>query len=246
MAADLVRRNVDVIFVCCQPALDAARKATSTIPIVVGVTSNWVAQGLVDSLRRPGGNITGLSSMTRDLIGKQLQLFKEAVPTLSRVAILWHRGLRFHRIDVKQAQAAAKTLGLRLVPIGVANEEEFPAASDRVRTAGVDGMLVLRGSLFNQNRKRIAAFANDASLPTMFGHRREAGVGGLMAYGTDVVELFRRAASYVDKILKGADPGELPVEQPTKFFFALNLKTAKELGIKFPPAILLRATEVIE
>ena len=246
MAADLVGRKVDILFVCCQPALDVARKATSTIPIVVGVSANYVAQGLVESLRRPGGNITGLSSITGDLIGKQLQLFKEAVPRLSSVAILWHRHLLFHRIDKERAQEAAKTLGLQLVPIGLNNEGDFPAAFRQIENAGVDGIFVLRGSIFNQNRKRVTTFANQAALPSMFGHRQEAEAGGLMAYGTNVVALFGRAASYVDKILKGAKPGDIPIEQPTKFDFVLNLKTAKTLGITIPPLILLRATKVIE
>ena len=246
MAADLVRQKVDVIVVCCQPAVDAARKATNTIPIVVAVAANYVEQGLVKSLRRPGGNVTGLSSIAFDLVGKQLQLFKEIVPSLSRVAILWDPAHRSHRLNVEQAQRAAKLLGFSLVPIDTGSVAEFPDAFRRMVAEGVDGLFVLRGGLFNRNRARVTKLANKAALPSMFGHRQEAEAGGLIAYGTDVVALFRRAATYVDKILKGANPAEMPVEQPIKFDFVVNLKTATALGITVPPSILLRATKVIE
>ncbi len=245
MAADLVLQKVDIIVVCCPPAINAARKATSTIPIVVGITANYVEQGLVKSLSRPGGNLTGSSSIPRDYIGKQLQLFKEAVPALSRLAVL-HMGGPNHLGHIKQAQVAAKQLGLELVPVEVSSPAEFADAFRRIESAKVDGLFVLRGGLLIRNKARTTGFANKAGLPSLFGHRQEAEAGGLMAYGPDVVALFRNAARLVDKILKGAKPGDLPIEQPTKFDFVVNLKTAKALGITFPPSILLRATEVIE
>lgn len=246
MAADLVRRKVDVLAVCCQPAVDAARKATSTIPIVVWVAANYVNQGLVRSLRRPGGNLTGLSSISSDYIGKQLQLFKEAIAGLSRVAVLWHTAHRSHPFNVKLAQAAGERLNLQIVPIAVKNANGFTAAFERIKREAVDGVLILRGSVFNRNRKRITALANKIAMPSMFGHRQEAEAGGLIAYGPDVADLGRRAAIYVDKILKGANPAEMPIQQPMKYDFAINLKTAQTLGVPIPPSILLQATLVIE
>ncbi len=246
LAAELVRKKVEVIVVCCQPALDAARKATSTIPIVVAVTGSYVRQGLAKSLRRPGGNITGLSVMPGNLVGKQLELFKEAVPKLSRVAVLWNTAHRGHPEFVRLAKAAAEVLGLRLVVIGVRGPDEFAGAFRQMAAEGVEGVLVARGAIFVTNKTRMVALARKAALPIMFGHKSEAEAGGLMAYGTDTPELFRRAAGIVDKILKGANPAEIPIEFPTTFHLVVNLKTAKKLGITIPRSILLRATEVIE
>jgi putative ABC transport system substrate-binding protein len=246
MAAELVRLKVDVIVTGGPPAPFAARKATRTIPIVVAVNADYVGQGLVESLRRPGGNLTGLSAIGPELIGKQLQFFKEAIPRLSRVAILRNPTHRAHSAMVKQAEKAARVLGLRIVVVDVSSTVDFPGAFRRVEAEGVDGVLVLRGGLFIRNRSRVTKLAIESALPTMFGHRQEAEAGGLMAYGTDVADLFRRAATYVDKILKGANPAEMPIEQPTKFDFVVNIETAKTLGITFPQSILLRATKVIE
>ncbi len=246
LAVELVRKKVEVIVACCQPAVDAARKATSTIPIVVAVTGDFVSQGLAKSLRRPGGNVTGLSALVPGLVGKQLELFKEAVPKLSRVAVLWNTTHRGHPEFVRLAKAAAEVLGLRLVVIGVRGPDEFAGAFRRMAAEGVEGVLVARGGMFRTNKTRMVALARKAALPIMFGHKSEAEAGGLMAYGTDTPELFRRAASYVDKILKGANPAEIPIEYPTTFHLVVNLKTAKKLGITIPRSILLRATEVIE
>jgi len=245
MAAKLVSQNLDVIIVCCGPAIEAAHKATSTIPIVVTIAANWVARGLAESLRRPGGNITGLSSIYPGLYGKMLQLFKEAVPDMSRVAVL-HTGSSHYRQYRKEMQEAAKTLGLTLVPVTVSDVAEFPAGFRRIERERVDGLFVMRSGLHHRHKHLTTAFASKAGLPTMFGHRQEAEAGGLMAYGTDVVALHRRGAHYVDKILKGAHPGELPIEGPTEFDFVVNLKTAKALGIEIPKSILLQATKVIE
>ncbi len=246
MAAELVRLKVDVIVTGGQPAPDAALKATRSIPIVVTVNADYVGQGLVKSLRRPGGNLTGLSAIGHDVAGKQLQLLKGTVPSLSRVAVLRNPDHRAHPAMVRQAKEAAKVLGLRLVVIDVSGAGDLSDAFRRIEAERVDGALILRGGVFMRNRTLIAKLAAKAGLPTMYGHRQEAEAGGLMAYGTDVSDLFRRAATYVDKILKGANPAEMPIEQPTIFDFVVNLKTAKALGITFPPSILLRATEVIE
>jgi putative ABC transport system substrate-binding protein len=245
MAAELVRQKPDVMVVCCGPAIDAAQKATNTIPIVVAIGGNYVERGLVKSLRRPGGNLTGLSSISSNVVGKQLQLFKETVPGMSRVAVL-HPVTHRHGQHVKKEQEAAKSLGLELVHVEVGSPDDFPTAFRRIERAGVDALFVRRSGLIHRHKHLTTKFANEAGLPTMFGHRQEAEAGGLMAYGTDVTALFQRTAHYVDKIFKGANPAEMPIERPAKFNFVVNLKTAKALGVTIPPSILLRATTVIE
>ena len=225
-----------------QPAPDAALKATRTIPIVVAVGANTV----VANLNRPGGNVTGLTSMASDLVGKQLELFKEALPGLSRVAVLWNPNHRAHPIGVRSAEVAARALGLQIVVIDVGSAAALDGVFRRMVAERVGGVLVMRGSLFIRNRKRIADLAVKARLPVMFGHGFEAESGGLMAYGPDVLALFRRAATYVDKILKGAKPADLPMERPGEFVLAVNLKTAKKIGITIPPEVLLRATKVFK
>ena len=243
MAAELVRQKVDVIVSGSPPAPKAALKATRTIPIV----APFGADRYVANLRRPGGNLTGLTTMASDLVGKQLQLFKEAVPSLSRVAVLGVADHPSYTRTVQQAERAARALGLQLINIGVRSPAEFPGAFRRMVAEGVEGALIQRASLFIRSRARIAELAGKAALPTMFGHAREAREeGALMAYGTSVAALFRRAATYVDKILRGAKPADLPVERPTKFFLVINLKTAKQLGITIPPEVLYRATKVIK
>lgn len=245
MAAELVNLKPDVIVVCCQPAVNAVRKATSTIPVVVGVAASYVKQGLVKSLQRPGGNLTGSTSMSGELIGKQVQIFKEAVPTLTRVAVL-HMGTKSQRAYLKRAEAEAGKLGFKLVPVAVKNPDEFTTAFQRIEKAGVDGLFVFRSGLLHRNKKRTTEFARKARLPSMYGHWQEAAAGGLIAYGIDVTHLFRNAARYVDKIFKGASPAELPVTKPSEIDFVVNLKTAKALGITIPQAVLQRATKVIE
>jgi len=245
MAAELVRQNPDVMVVCCGPAISAAQKATSTIPIVVAIGANYVEKGLVKSLRRPGGNLTGLSSISHNVVGKQLQLFKETVPGMSRVAVLYQKS-RYAHLKLKETQEAAKTLGLELVPVDVGSPDDFPGAFRQIEGARVDALFVQRSGLIHGHKHLTTKFARKAGLPTMYGHRQEAEAGGLMAYGTDVTALFRRTAHYVDKIFKGANPAEMPIELPTKFDFVVNLKTAKALGITIPSSILLQATKVIE
>ncbi len=244
LAADLVRLKVDVI-VTPGGAASAAIKATSTIPIVIPVTGDYVASGWAKSLRRPGGNITGLSTQAAGLKGKQLELLKEAVPGLSRVAIV-HADHPGHYAQIREAKKAAAVLDLDIVPIRVEAAADLAPAFARMKAEHVDGIVVLRKGLYMLLRGDMTARAREADLPTLFGHRLEATAGGLMAYGAETKALYIGAGFYVDKILKGADPGELPISQATTFDFVINLKTARALGITFPASILLQATEVIE
>ena len=244
LAADLVRLKVDVI-VTPGGAAPAAIAATSTIPIVIPVTGDYVAVGWAKSLRRPGGNITGLSTQAAGLKGKQLALLKEAVPGLSRVAIV-HADHPGHHAQIREAKKAAAVLDLDIVPIRVGAAADLAPAFARMKAERVDGIFVLRMGLYVHLRGDMTARARKAGLPSLFGHRVEATAGGLMAYGADTKALYRGAGFYIDKILKGANPGELPISQATAFDFVINLKTAKALGIKMPASILLRATEVIE
>ena len=245
LAADLVRRRVDVI-VTHGGAAASPIKATSTIPIVIAVGGNFVARGWAKSLSRPGGNITGLLNQAADLTGKQLALLKEIVPGLSRVAVVGVMGNSSHPIVIRQAKEAAAVLGLSLIGILIEGAADLPTAFHRMKAENVNAVMVLRHGLLVHLRRQVAALARDAGLPILSGNRVEAAAGGLMAYGADTDALWRSAATYVDKILKGAKPAELPISRPTKFHFVLNLKTAKTLGITFPRSILLQATEVIE
>ena len=245
MAAELVRLKVDVI-VGPGSGVRAAVKATRTIPIVVTVAGDYVTRGWDKSLRRPGGNITDLSTLALGLMGKQLELLKEVVPSLSKVAIIYVPGTVTHPPQIRQAKQAAPVLGLGLVAIPVDGAADLPAAFHRMKVERVNGFLVLRDGALVRLRRQIYSLAREAGLLSMSGHQRETKAGGLMSYGADTNALHRRAASYVDKILKGAKPSELPIAQADKFILMVNLKTAKALGITFPPSILLRATEVIE
>ena len=246
LAAELVRQKVELIVAGAAPVPHAAQKATRTIPIVFAVVADPVAEGLVASLARPGGNVTGLSTMSPDLLGKQLELLKEAVPTLSRVAILRNPANPSHPPQVQQAEGAARTLGVRLAVVEAGGADALDGAFRRMAAERVGGALVLRDVVFFQLRERIAAGAAQAAVPTMFGIREEAEAGGLMSYGVNVAANWRRAATYVDKILKGAKPADLPVEQPTKFELIINLKTAKALGLTIPQSMFIRADEVIQ
>jgi putative tryptophan/tyrosine transport system substrate-binding protein len=245
LAAELVRLKVDVIVTGGPPAPEEAKQATSTIPIVFAVAGDPVGEGLVASLARPGGNITGLASIAAEVVGKQLELLKEVVPKVSRVAVLQNPSHSAHPLMARQAEGAARALGVQLHILQAGSPAEIDAAFAAMRSQRIGGVLVLRGSLFLAQRTQIAALAAKSRLPAVYGTREEAEAGGLMAYGASLPLLYRRAATYVDKILKGAKPADLPVEQPTKFELVINLKTAKALGLTIPPSLLQRADEVI-
>ncbi len=246
LAEELVRLKVDVIVTGGGGAVaDAARQATKTIPIVVAASADPVGIGLVASLARPGGNITGTSLMAPELGSKRLELLKEAVPRISRVAVLWHpRGAG--RLEWQQTEAAAQRLGVKLRSYEVRSADDVARAIETMSGQRPHAVIMFFDPLTSGYRVIISDFALKNRLPTIFGAREFAAAGGLMSYGPNIPELFRRAAVYVDKILKGAKPGDLPIEQPTKFELIVNLKTAKALGLTIPPSVLIRADRVIQ
>ena len=246
LAAELVRLKVDVIVAASPPATEAAKQATSTIPIVFAVSGDPVAAGLVASLARPGGNITGLASISPELVGKELELLKAVAPKVSRVAVLQNPNNAGHALTLRQAEGAARALGVQLQVLKARTPSEIEAAFAAMSSQRAGGVLVLRDALFIAQRTQIAALAAKRRLPAVYGLREEAEAGGLMAYGASVPHMFRRAATYVDKILKGAKPADLPIEQPTKFELVINLKTAKALGLTIPQSLLRQADQVIE
>jgi putative ABC transport system substrate-binding protein len=249
LAAELVRLNVDIVVVAGGSTwIPAAKNASKTIPIVMAVSSiDPVKQGLVESLARPGGNVTGVSSFSRELGGKRLELLKEAVPTLARVAVLYDPAVAGSVREVKEdVPVAARALKLTLQPWEVRGADGFEKVFAALNKERPDGLHVPGGgSLINANIKRIVGFALKGRLPSMYSSRRFVDAGGLMYYGADLSDSYRRVAYYVDKILKGAKPADLPVEQPTKFELVINLKTAKQIGLTIPDTVLYRADKVI-
>jgi putative ABC transport system substrate-binding protein len=241
LATELVALKVDVIVTASLPVVRAAQKATSTIPIVFAAVGDPVATGLVKSLARPGQNITGLSILGPELDGKRLELLKEAVPKTSRVAILF--GPESPR---KELEIAAQALGIQLISLPVRELGDFEPAFETARKENVHALLTSPSPLLNTVRERIVELAAKNRLPAMYAGPEFVEAGGLMSYAPSYTDLFRRAATYVDKILKGAKPGDLPVEQPTKFELVINLKTARALGLTIPPSVLARADQVIE
>jgi putative ABC transport system substrate-binding protein len=242
-AEELVRSKVDVILASAAPAALAAKKVTTSVPIVFVGVHDPVELGLVSSLVRPGANITGLSTNAADLAGKRLELLRAIIPRLRRVAVIWHPANPTNPIQLKGAQVAARTLGVQLVAVPVQGPNDIDTAFTTVR--GTDGLLMLESPFFTTHRARLAELAAKSRVPAIYGQSEYVAAGGLMSYGTDFQDLFRHAARYVDKILKGAKPADLPVEQPTKFEFVINLKTAKALDLTIPPSVLARADEVI-
>ena len=242
LAAELVLLPVDLI-VALGPAIPALKQATSAIPIVMTGSGDPVAQGLVQSLARPGGNITGLTLQSVDTVGKRLEMLDELARPVGPIAVLWDR---YNLLQWQAAQAAARQRGWRLVSLEIRETGEIDAAFAAARQARAGALLVFNSGLFDRQAARLAAAAAKARLPAMYGLRSYVDAGGLMSYGPDLVDNWRRAAGFVDKILKGAKPGDLPVEQPTKFELVVNLKTAKELGLAIPQSLLLRADEVIQ
>jgi putative ABC transport system substrate-binding protein len=247
LATELVQLKTDVIVAQATQASLAAKGATKTIPIVMCNVSDPVGSGLVASLARPGANITGTASMTAEVVGKSLALLKETVPNLSRVAVLWNPdNAIFQAQMLRETQIAAAALGVELQTFGTRGADEFDRAFAAISRARVGALLVLADTILIFHRAQIVDFAEKSRLPAMYGTREYAADGGLMAYGPNYDDVNRRAATYVDKILKGAKPADLPVELPTKFEFVINAKTAKALGLTVPPSLLARADEVIE
>jgi putative ABC transport system substrate-binding protein len=244
LTEELLRLKVDVFLASAAPAAVAVRRATTSVPIVFVGVVDPVGLGLVPSLGRPGGSITGLATTSADFAGKRLELLRAIVPSLRRVAVLWHPANPSNPIQLKGAEAAARALGMRLELVSIQGPNDFDSASKAV--PGTDGLLFLESPLFTTHRARLAELAARSRLPAIYGQREYVEVGGLMSYGTHFKDLYRRAAWYVDKILKGARPGDLPVEQPTNFELVINLKTAKALGLTIPQSLLQRADQVIE
>ena len=244
-ADELVRLKVDVIVAGGEAGIRAAREATSTIPIVMANSGDPVGTGLVSSLARPGGNITGLSLLLPELGGKRLALMREAAPKVSHVAVLWNPNNAAKPIEWRSTQAAAEALGMQVTSFEVREPADFAPAFAAIAKAGANGLIPLADPLTRGHRRHVAEFAARNRLPTIAELRDFVEAGALMSYGPDLLDLWRQAATFVDKILKSAAPGNLPVEQPTKFDLAVNLKTAKVLGLTIPHSVLVRADEVI-
>jgi len=246
LATELVRLNVDVIVTASTPAVQAAQQATKTIPIVMMLVSDPVESGVVASLARPGGNVTGLSLMHPELSKKRLELLKEAVPKVSRVAVLSNPSNPNTPPLLRETEAAARTLGVQVQVVKARDSAELDSAFSAMARERADVLVVMPDVVFLDQRRRIVDLAAKRRLPAVYSWREPVDVGGLMAYGASVSDILRRGAVYVDKILKGAKPADLPVEEPTKFELVINLKTARALGLTIPPALLLRADQVIE
>ena len=246
LAEELVGLKVDVIVAPTSIYAGAAKRATSTIPIVFASHADPIGSGHVVSLARPGGNITGLTIMMSETTVKGLELLREAVPGLSRVAVLWDPATPSHRPGLDAVETTGRALGLRLQPIAVRRATEFDSAFLAVVRERGGGLLVLSTPLFLGEARRLAELAVKHKLPTMFGPKEHVEVGGLLSYGPDRADLYRRAATYVDRILRGAKPTDLPVEQATKFELVINLKTARALGVTIPQSVLARADQIID
>ena len=246
VAAELVGHRVDVIVAVGPQAIHAVKQATATIPIVMMTSGDPVGAGFVPNLARPGGNVTGVSFLAEELTGKQLQLLKEAMPRTSRVAVLWNPENRAHSGYWKDVRAAAHSLGIELQSFEVRGSDELPRIVQQAARGHADAMLLLLDPIFTANAHRVAELAINNRLPTIYALRQLTDAGGFMAYGSSTIEGVRQAASYVDKILKGAKPADLPVDQLTKFELVINLKTAKALGLTIPRSVLLRADQIIE
>ena len=246
LATDLVRRPMDVIMAVGSAATRAAQQATSTLPIVMTTNTDAVAQGFVASLARPGGNITGVAGLGVELSGKRLELLKEVVPTASRIAALWNAANATTVPFLQETQAAAQALGVKLSVLEVRTPNDFEGAFAAANSSRAEALIVVPDAFLADHLTRIVDLAQQHRLPGMYPDREYVEAGGLMSYTATIANRNRRAAAYVDKILKGAKPADLPVEQPTKFELFINLKTAHVLGLTVPPSILARADEVIE
>jgi putative ABC transport system substrate-binding protein len=246
LMAELVRLNVDVIVTAGPSPTRSAKEATATIPIVMAWDYDPVGNGFVASLARPGGNITGLSTLAPEISGKQLELLKEILPKLSRVAVLGTSTVPGNAEALRATELAAKTLTVRLQYLDIRDPQEIEPAFEAARGGRAEAVLALASRVLFSQRTQIANLAVKRRLPVVYGDREHVEAGGLMTYGVSINDLFRRAATYVDKILKGAEPAELPVEQPTRFELVINLKTAMQIGLTIPPHVLARADRVIK
>jgi putative ABC transport system substrate-binding protein len=245
LADELVRMKVAIIVTASTPATLAAKRATSTIPIVIASSGDPVASGIVESLARPGGNVTGQTLMLEEVAIKRLELLKEAVPKVSRVAVLWSKRNPVYAPIVKRIEAAAARIKVQINVIAVGNPDEIESALARARRSQCDALYVFEDPVFRSN-SAIMQFAASAHVPAVYGGSEFVAKGGMMSYGPDTWEMFRHAAVYVDKILKGAKPGDLPIEQPTKFELAVNLRTAEALEVTIPDSILVRADKIVQ
>jgi putative tryptophan/tyrosine transport system substrate-binding protein len=246
LAAELVRLKVDVIVAAGTLAPLAAKQATTTIPIVMTAAGDPLGSGLVASLARPGGNVTGLSLMVPDIGGKRLEILRELLPSASRVAVLWNAANPYPGLVFKETERAAKTLDVQVQSIEVRGPDDFDSVFEAISRDRPDALITVEDPLTVDYRRRITRFVADFRLPAIHGVREFVQADGLISYGASLADLNRRAAGYVDKILRGANPGDLPVQQPTKFELLINLRTAKALGLAVPPSLLARADEVIE
>jgi len=246
MAKELVRLKVDLIVTAGTLAAEAARRATSTIPVVFVSVGDPVGSGLVSSLGRPGGNLSGLTILSTELAGKRLQILRELLPRANRVALLAHRPVSTTPLLIREMRAASQQLGIQIIAQEIDTAADLPSAFAAMQRERAQALVVQQNPITTDSARRIAELAVQHRLPAIYYRRDFVEAGGLMSYGTNAVAMYRRAATYVDKILKGARPADLPVEQPTKFEFIINLKAAKALGLTIPPALLVRADQVIE
>jgi putative ABC transport system substrate-binding protein len=246
LAAEFVRENVDIIFANSSTMVEPARQATKTIPIVFAVHADPVGMGHVASLAHPGGNITGLTMLLTDIAAKELDLLTQAAPQARRIGVLFNPTTPSHYLAVEAVESTGEKLKVDLVAVPASTADDFAGALSRISDKGAAALLVVASPVFAAGRVRLAELALKHRLPAMFSTRADAEAGGLMSYGADLNDLYRRSAVYIGKILKGAKPGDLPVEQPTKYQFVINLKTAKALGVAIPPDVLALADEVIE
>jgi putative ABC transport system substrate-binding protein len=247
LATELVAAKVDILVTAGNPASLAAKQVTSSIPIVTATGPDPVELGLAASLARPGGNVTGMTSISSELSAKRLGLLKELIPQVPRVAALWDRAARGSALNVRDTEVAGRSLGIALQSVAVRPDpRDYDAAFVAIKRAGAGAVIVVQSSALFSSYQRIADLALTHRLPSAGGSKEYAEAGGLISYGADFPDLFRRAATFVDKILKGAKPADLPIEQPEKFELVINLKTAKALGLKIPQSLLLRADQVIE
>ena len=245
LASDLVSLGVDVIVVQGTRAAIAAKHATSTTPIIVGGAGDLVGEGLVASLARPGGNVTGFTNIDPDLSSKRLQLLRETFPKVSRVAVLYHGGPGGDQEELRETQTAAKTLGVQIQPLHVLEPDQFQSGYTAMTKARAQALIIFSGSFTSPHRRELLDLAAKIRIPTMCGNPEWSEAGGLISYGHDRLDQYRRAATYVDKILKGTKPADLPVQQPMKYELVINVKAAKEIGLTIPPNVLARADKVI-